>query len=173
MYAAIKDLFLLRNFKSFVEKKCRLVEKNKIELRPIEQESCDKITNNFEGFAMVFTERISRYTYLFLGLAVLVAFEDWIGKKTLSEPGLLWTAIGYFLLAGAFVLISCGFYYYEDAFRKSEHLLYKVDCYNRHKFDTEYNVVKFVGKIFRSHLALDVAVIILTLTIIRLLFISS
>jgi hypothetical protein len=172
IYAAVKDLMLLRKFRKALASILNSIIKNREEYNPLDKESCEKMEEIFEEFAVKFIDKFGRYTYLVLGSGFTTAFEYWFGKYTLSNTAQTWTAIGYFLLFSIFALICAGFFFYEDAFSESYNILNKVGCFNRKSFENNYNVIKLVERVFHRYLFLCVGLIILTLTIIHMLFIS-
>ncbi|MCC5622566.1 hypothetical protein [Nostoc sp. CHAB 5715] len=172
IYAAIKDLITLRIYRKNFSKTLISLEKSK-ELYINNEKTCQEIENQFNSFAVHFIDKIGRYTSLVLGSGFTTAFEYWFGQYTLSDAARTWTAFGYFLLFSIFALICVGFFFYESAFSESYQILDNIRCSNREDFENKFNIIKLLERILRRYLFLCIGLIMLTATIIHMLFISS
>ena len=64
--------------------------------------------------------RIGRYSYLFVSVAILLAYEELVGKQTLSDEAYFWIIVGYLLLSIVLFVIISAISLYERSFNSCE-----------------------------------------------------
>lgn len=167
LYGAIKDLSknLLRtqhlqekltDIESYFQYKS-FIERNQIE---------DMVEREFTKFSINFITMVSRYTILFLSIAIIVFFEYNWGLKTLSDTAQQLMIFTYVINAFALIMVLWGFSHYHTAFRKASICLFNLQCHSP-EFESKHNIIQLLNKIINSHfnlyLLIGIAVIYLGL----------
>jgi hypothetical protein len=184
LYGATKDLTSLRKTQMHfigrlknhilaiheIERKTESNENFSREDQSVYKRINSEIQWDFEDFCLNFLDTIGRYTALVVFIAGFITFEYSVGKQTLSEPARIWLIAAFLLLTLIIISVCFGYLYYERAFHDSVNALYKSSrklgggsSEEYSKFLEKHNILKFMRRIFRRHIGLYFALILLSL----------
>jgi hypothetical protein len=110
----------------------------------------------FNRFVSVCSSGVGRYGSFVLGLAVVVTYEKYLGRYTLTSSGAMWALIAYALVGLYAILIAATMFYYHHGFRDAIAHIARVDG-DVMDFTNRAGTVRFVQHILLRHWTIVIA----------------